>query len=270
MLIEKHGRSGRKYKLQEIKPVTDYRVSTSKDMTKDYKVNKISWDKLDKVVKSKYNYSAGEFKDGYRNKANFIDGSNLVILDIDDGWSIEEAKKFLGEKGLRAMIATTKSHRKVKDKKGVCDRFRVILPTKTEFKGTAEEFSFMMAEIFKYFEGKPDAAAKDASRFYYGFEGSEVTYLEGEPFDIDQFDREKKVKKQERKSRIVNVQSNDLENMRNYFLRKTSEGNRNSNLRRYYVWLKENDYEAKREVELVNNSLQVPLHQPEVDVICRD
>ena len=54
-------------------------VSISKDITKDFKRLKVPFSKLQDLVKSDYNYSAGSFVDGYRNIKNYGNYQDIII-----------------------------------------------------------------------------------------------------------------------------------------------------------------------------------------------
>jgi len=108
----------------------------------------------------KHTWSAGVFKDNYRNKNNFL-YCDIIGLDFDSNvtlnWAIDTFKEY------KHIIATTKSHQK--EKNGViCDRFRVILKLKYPIK-TQEEFTATYLELMKLWPTDP--ACKDASRQYF-------------------------------------------------------------------------------------------------------
>ena len=91
-----------------------------------YKPTQIEFNKLHEIVNSDYRqYSAFEFIGGKKiSEAWNNENQDLIILDIDDNLSIEDAKYIF--KNYKTFICTTKSHQKDKHGK-VCDRFRVIL-----------------------------------------------------------------------------------------------------------------------------------------------
>lgn len=94
-----------------------------------YKNINIEFSKLIDIIKSDYRqYSPFTFKDGIKKSDNWSnENQDLLILDIDDGLTIDEAKEQF--KYYEYLLATTKSHQI--DKKGLkCDRYRVIIPAK--------------------------------------------------------------------------------------------------------------------------------------------
>ena len=153
-------------------------LSYSSDITTGYQFQLLHFLKVNKMTSSKFNYSSSAFIDGYRKKDNWIEGNNCVILDVDGGWTLQEAIQYIQEKNLLALVTTTKSHQ-IEKNELIDDRFRIILPTKTGFKGTVEQFSGAMKNIHGFFLDKPDPAAKDVSRFYYGYSKQEWFYLFG-------------------------------------------------------------------------------------------
>ena len=94
-----------------------------------YKNMDIEFDKLIDIISSDYRqYSPFEFIGNVKKSDNWKnDKQNIIIFDVDDGLSIEEAKSEF--KSYEYLIATTKSHQI--EKKGLkCDRFRIIMPAK--------------------------------------------------------------------------------------------------------------------------------------------
>jgi hypothetical protein len=92
-----------------------------------YKNTEINFFNLHKLVSSDYRqYSPYVFSTGKKVKENWSnDNQSLLIYDIDDGMSIQEAKDMFSN--YTYLITTTKSHRR--EKKGVIlDRYRIILP----------------------------------------------------------------------------------------------------------------------------------------------
>jgi hypothetical protein len=150
-------------------------VSISEHITENFKQLKVPFYKVMDLVKSKFNYSAGSFKDGYRKKENYVNYSDLIILDVDNGLTLKEAhQKFLP---YNHIIATTKSHQK--EKNGlVCDRFRVILPTETPITLDSKEYDILMRGVMREYNFV-DQSCKDSSRFYYPAKDSIVVHKYG-------------------------------------------------------------------------------------------
>lgn len=134
------------------------------------------------AVRDRKCISPGVFKGGYRNKANAI-GASWIMLDFDEGKpTLEEAKTIYAD--YVGAIYTTRNHRKIKTvgstQKPACDRYRVIL--KLSRVVNADEYS----RVYGTFKGV-DPAARDVSRFYYPRDpNGEVIELTGtKTVDVD-------------------------------------------------------------------------------------
>lgn len=91
-----------------------------------YKNKDIEFTNLHRMVSSDYRqYSPFKFEENTKKSENWNNESQqLIILDVDDGLSILEAKEAFKE--YKYLICTTKSHQVLK-KDLKCDRFRIIL-----------------------------------------------------------------------------------------------------------------------------------------------
>lgn len=268
--VEKYSKNGYQYRAVALEKVDQkaVKISISKDITEGYRPKEIPFDQLHKIVGADINYSAGEFREGYRNKEHWIDGNNIIILDIDSGWTRKEAKEFLSKKGLKALIATTKSHMKAKDKQPACERFRIILPAYSVFRGTAEEYSFMMEGIFKFFEDKPDKVAKDVSRFYFGFSDTEYEYIEGKPIKLEMFPRSKA---EEKKSTFTkpSQQWDTTAGIKKWFTENAVPGDRNNTLNKARLFALDNGIDPEHFVKGINEQLVDPLDEKELNSLLR-
>ncbi len=239
-------------------------ISYSKDLAAGFKPLRIKWEELYRMVKSEGHYSHLQFKDGYRKQENFMQGCELIILDIDDQWSLDQAKTFLDINGLKALIATTRNHQKQKDKLPPCDRFRIILPTIKPFKGNGIEYSVMMKNICGFFQGIPDIkAAKDCARFFYGNPNAEYWYIEGGELDLKQFP------KSEPKPKITFYKKLDNEKITEWFIAEAVPGNRNETLTKARLYAKDNGLDPIWYVRQINSKLQEPIEEGELNQLLR-
>ncbi len=81
------------------------------------------WD-LEEIICDKV-WSPTVFKNNRRHKSNF-EKCIFLGIDIDEGASLDETVALIREWELRAIIGTTRSHRKLKNGK-IADRFRIII-----------------------------------------------------------------------------------------------------------------------------------------------
>lgn len=149
---------------------------------KDLYVNiEIPFNKLHKIVSSDYRqYSPFIFNDGIKKSENWNnEKQEVLILDVDDGMSISEAKKLFQE--YEYFICTTKSHQK--DKKGkICDRFRVILkainiPSGDVYFDYMRQLELLFPFIDKQVNTKTGA--------FLGFANCKYWYNKGKDFDFE-------------------------------------------------------------------------------------
>ncbi len=199
---------------------------------------------LHKIVNSNYRYSAGTFAGSYINDENYLKEQNLFIIDVDEEMSIEDAKNLFS--GMTYLITTTKSHRK--DKNGqICDRFRIILPTISKFHLDHKTYSKTYMNVLNAL-GIPeaDSKCKNASRWYYGNPDGEHWYNEGDLLDIRTFIPDS-VEHQTADESISNYEKQDapedqrIDGALRWFFANTSKGNRNDNIFRLCMMLKDPD-----------------------------
>lgn len=121
-----------------------------------------------------YAWSAGVFKDNYRNTANFTETSFLPF-DIDDNITLKEAIERVNLMGYSCILGTSLNH--ARDKDGlVADRFRLIFPLTQPITSAADYRATWLSIRDSFLEGV-DEACKDPSRFF--FPCSKVAYIEG-------------------------------------------------------------------------------------------
>lgn len=246
--------------------------STSDSMSDDFIPQKVGYKNLPDLVMGKYgkNYSAGLFLNNKRNKDNYIKRQNLIIFDVDEGMSIEDAQLFLSQ--YKGFIATTRNHMKEKNGK-VLERFRIVLVSKYIFNLDHEEYKNTITNFALLHSLTVDFPVIEPSRLYYSNPNSEITHLEGEELiDLRAYIPETKEVATTKKSIELAEQYDGNENINGfdkYFLMQTSQGNRNNNLVKYgfaLITKKNLDFEsAKAKVLGLNSMLADPLSESELE-----
>jgi len=165
------------------------------EMTKNTTYRKIftTWEDLPKVLR-KYAYMP-QLNNGHRSKKDAIEGGVLLALDIDDNWTLDEAKRFLEENRIKSLMITTKSHQKSVSKDGKRieprDKFRIIILLASPFTGDSNTWSRVVSNVINKFGGIADAGCKDISRFFYPSPADAIYYyIDGEPLRWQDFDFE--------------------------------------------------------------------------------
>lgn len=153
-----------------------------------YQDKTIPFDKLHRLTSSDYRqYSPFSFTDGKKNSDNWCnDNQNILILDIDDGLSIQEAKSRF--KRYKYFLCTTKSHQQ--EKKGVkCDRFRIILSAKNIPSGSSY-FDYMrnLEKLYPFIDEqvntKTGAFLGCSTATYFYNEGLDFDFSVIKPFEL--------------------------------------------------------------------------------------
>lgn len=230
-------------------------LSYSADITQNFIAANPSFDQLHEATTSNFHYTAHEFTGGYRSGERAIPGFNLVILDIDEGVSLNTAKLLLN--GYRALFSTTKRHTEENN------RFRIILPLSHTVKLTPDGYKEFMEGLFDWLPFIVDEQTKDISRKWEGFPG-DYEYTEGELLDAMLF-IPKTRKAEEQAKKVLNTQS--LSNLERWFANRISNGNRSNQLIKYAFILIDGGYDIdfiKNAIEVLNNKLTNKLSGKEI------
>jgi len=122
-------------------------------------------------------------ENGHRAEKYIIQGQNMIAFDIDEGMDLDVAFNAIEE--YQYILYTTKRHRK--DKNGlVCDRYRIVLPTFTEFYVNPTEHKGLIENIadvlgFKIY----DVSTRNQGRLWFTNSSAEVfTKSEGNLLDV--------------------------------------------------------------------------------------
>lgn len=269
--------------------------SYSTHLSENYKPYTLSLEDFAEVLKSTGNYSPFQYDNNYRKEINSnLEKCNCIMLDFDDGLSLDEAKIIFSE--YKNIIATTRSHQKEKNG-NICDRFRVILPTNRAFTDiTIDEYKMMMKLLIMRFGS--DEATKDISRLYFSYEQSQIEINnKGFLFDIDillrqakyYFEKTKEIKEKEKEVKKSGVNLNIIQNtsnnvegkdwfykfshteqLLNYFefSQRWGAGGRNKFLYGCAKHMEENNCDPeyiKQEIFWINSQSPDPLEEPEIE-----
>ena len=236
-----------------------------------------SFDKLVNAINGDFRYSAGTFRNEYISDENYMQEQNLFIIDIDNDLTIEDAKALFSS--ITYLITTTKSHQKPKKTKingesveVVCDRFRIIIPTLSTFHLTPKVYSEMYMNVINSLGiAEADTKCRNASRWYYGNPEGEHWYNYGDLLDIRTYIPDSS-ENQDATNSINNYdkshsdKSNAPSSVRvdaaiRWFLSNTATGNRNDNLFKLGMLLKEKIEEPEWALWLrnANSCLSHPL-----------
>lgn len=203
---------------------------------------------------------------GHRREDDFIEGQNIIAFDFDTGITIDEAKEKFD--GLTYLLYTTKSH--LKEGKG--ERFRVLIPTSTEFFVNPGQHKMLYENIANAFNVTAyDKATRNVSRLWFTNKEAIVEKNIGQLLDVTKFLPETVTQKgfNRNMSIIEGETDNRIKGFLRWFLAVTSNGNRNVNLFKFKKFLDDLKVEPKEYIEKYNAMLDEPLPEKELRVILR-
>jgi hypothetical protein len=257
------------------KVLISYKEGLNEQDPTGFKEYRVPFDVVSDAVRSAGQYSATPFRDEYRDAAHALQGAELMVLDYDAGLAIAEAltlfNPFIG------LIATTRNHQK--EKHGItCDRFRVILPTRSPIALGGEDFRSMMKEVINHYN--TDQACCNIARMYYGFPDAEVVFLDGcKLFDWEPFFRQAQERERQKQQRQKRFSQHDSAESKTIALDKAIQtfmqnnfttGARNTTLFRLSRWLQDESVADWAEIVAVQNARSsCPLPEGEVNKILR-
>jgi len=171
-------------KIWDTHPNSSVMIHGSK-LKHNYKEITIPWSQMFRMVQSDYRaISAAVAKDGHMTEKNFI-SMQMILLDFDEGFRLEEMKQRF--KDYHYLIHTSRNHMKDKPKKGISERFRVILPlehTYTDKTALQLAMKFLVDEIYSSYG--IDEKCKDLTRIMFaGGINCECKHNEGIYFPMD-------------------------------------------------------------------------------------
>jgi hypothetical protein len=230
IIIKKSYSSGIEFLTGETLKATDLskmRLAYSTEWTENYKNVTAPFDKLHQLTqKDDLHWITHHLSEGHRHEEGIISGFNMVVIDVDDGVSVDSVKAIL--KDYVCMIYTTKRHTPA------AHRFRIILPINYYIKLDSQDFKEFMANIFEWLPFEVDTATGQRSRKWMTFNGHYEYINENNP-DAKLLDAlefiPKTAKNDERKKDMQTMKS--LNNVERWFINNTGDGNRNNQLIRY-------------------------------------
>lgn len=192
----------------------------------------------------------------YRNSKFAEPAFNLLILDIDEGASLESAQDILKE--YTYFMYTTKRHTPEHN------RFRIILPMKYTLYLNADDYKQFMLNIFESLPFTVDDQTKDISRKWLANDG-ETFENTGELFDPKPFIPNTSLDNERKESM---KKYGNVDNVTRWFLKHLQIGNRNNGLYRYAALLVDKGYnfeEVKEKVIGLNARLETPIDLQELE-----
>lgn len=201
-------------------------ISVSDDVAFNYENHFVPWSQLGQEMQNNgMHWCAHHLRNGHRKDENVVTGFNQVVIDVDDGISLESAKKLLS--GYECLFYTTKRHTDENN------RFRIIFPMNYTLHLDSSDYKDFMQNIYDFLPFNVDDATSDRPRKWMANEG-EFEYLHGELLDILPF-IPKTTKAEEHRKKVLDSQS--MDNLERWFTQKTGKGNRSNQMIKYALML---------------------------------
>jgi hypothetical protein len=232
-------------------------ISYSTQLAENYSCEFVPFDKLHELTQlPNYHWVAHHLLDNYRREENVVPGFNIVVLDIDDGVSIDTAELLMKE--YKYLLYTTKRHTDINN------RFRIILPMTHTLKLDPNEYKEFMANVFEWLPFDVDKQTNQRARKWLTFNGKH-SYNDGKLLDSLLFIP--KTSKNEERKRVISDQQS-LNNVERWFMTNTVSGNRSNQLIRYAYMLVDSGMDingVQNAILALNNKL--PDKMPEAEIL---
>jgi len=231
---------------------------------------------VERLVKSDKvsNFCLVHFENGKRKSDKTIEGQNCIGIDVDNGITLQETIEKL--KDYVYLIYTTKSHQK--DKGGlICDRFRILLPTKSKFFVDNERHKELITNVCEALGvGSYDVSTRNQDRLWFtNPECQTFKNQQGELFDVipylpDTEVREiieKQIEKFDEKDYDTDEVNRRIGGMIKWFINNTYQGNRSNNLFRLGSFIGDLTGSFERieeELYKANSMLSEPISEKEL------
>ncbi len=132
----------------------------------NYQTKTTPWTNMFRMVQSGYRAISGALTvNGTMNEDSFI-SMQMILLDFDEGYRLEEMRGRFSK--YRNLIHTSRNHLKDKSKKGIAERFRVILPLERPHTNKADlkqAMKFLVDDLYANYG--IDKACKDLTRIMF-------------------------------------------------------------------------------------------------------
>ena len=247
--------SGETLKETDLEEMT---FSYSRDFAKDYVPEAQPFDQLHKLVMAPgHHWANHRFVDKHRTEANALPGFNMIVLDVDGTFPMNQAQDLL--KNYVWLMHTTKRH--TED----ANRYRIIIPMNYELKLDKAEYRQFMENISNWLPFKLDDGTFQRSKKWLTNNKAKYSYSKGtEILDILRF-----VPKTSKNEQFTEANKSlaSLSNLERWFASRIGDGNRNNQLVKYAFALMDSGMkypDIETHVLDFNAKLQEPLPEDEL------
>lgn len=202
--------------------------------------------------------------DGKRSNESMIQGFNVIVLDIDGGTTLNQARELF--KDYEYIIHTTKRHQVNDPETGECnDRFRMILPMNYELALSEPEFKKFMENVKQWCPFELDTQTFQRSRKWSCTENTQIFTNKGKLVDILPF-----IPRTTREAEFSKMQEslNSMDAVEKWFAQQMQNGNRNNQMIRFALMLLDSGLDLvaiEEKIMEFNDKLSNPLDKAEIE-----
>jgi hypothetical protein len=233
-------------------------LSYSDHWAYNYLNEKVPFDQLHIVTQNQGSHWCNHhFAKGHRAEENVITGFNMIVIDVDGGVSLDLVHELLKE--YKFLTYTTKSHTATEH------RFRLIMPINYQLNLDGAEYKEFMNGILRWLPFDSDETANQRAKKWESFDGGSYHYNDGQLLDALDFIPKTSRNEQHKKDGQA---LESLDNLERWFAQRMAEGNRNNNMHRFAMALKDSGMDfldVQRTVKDFNRKLAAPLPEDELD-----
>lgn len=225
----------------------------------NYLSEKVPFERLHELTQTQGMHWCNHFlKQGHRAEENVLAGFNMIVIDVDEGISLDTAHALM--KDYKFLTYTTKRHTEE------VNRFRLIIPINYVLKLDSEEYKEFMNNVMGWLPFKTDESANQRAKKWETFDGGSYHYnFDGEIMDALKF-IPKTSKNEQYKQDFRKVES--LDNLERWFAQRIASGNRNNQMLKYALALVDTGMsliDVSKQVHAFNDKLNTPLPKDEID-----
>lgn len=239
--------------------LNEMRVSYSDHWAYNYLGEEVPFNQLHNLTQATgMHWANHHFKNGHRAEENVLAGFNMIVVDVDEGISLEAAHELMRD--FKFLTYTTKRHTEEQN------RFRMVLPINYHLELDGDEYKEFMNSFLEWLPFKSDESANQRAKKWESFDGGSYHYnVDGEILDALRFIPKTSKNEQYRKS-MQELQS--LDNLERWFAQRIASGNRNNQMIKFALALVDSGMElidVSRAVHNFNGKLNTPLDEEEID-----
>lgn len=232
-------------------------ISYSDDFAYNYFGDTGPFDQLANIFTAKdIHWCNHWFNDQHRITEKAQPKFNMVVVDVDEGISMDSAKELL--KDYKFIMYSTKRSTAQNN------RFRIIIPLEYILELDSEDYKEFMNNVLKWLPFKSDEAANQIAKKWEAFDGARVETNEGKLLDPFPFIPKTSRNEQYLKS-YQKIES--LDNLERWFAQRMQVGDRNNQMLKYALCLKDTGLsydEVEKRVLWFNKQLKSPLTEAEI------